>query len=172
VFWSPPVKGWYFGARICIIAGNKPMMERLLNFEHLWNPSNCPDASGTRTNTDIQSDGVPKKNSVLMQDLWLCLPPAITLVSCSIILQPWRWRRHVLPKRLLTFNGLHGVISQKIELANFLIKRCWKRVNPSKTWDPFFYHHNTFSCYVYEKAPDSLVTDYQRSRGKYCFQSL
>jgi hypothetical protein len=28
----------------------------------------------------------------------------------------WRWRLHVAPKRSLTFNGLHGVISQKIEL--------------------------------------------------------
>jgi hypothetical protein len=32
------------------------------------------------------------------------------------ILRPWRRRRHVPPKRRLTFNGLHGVISQKIEL--------------------------------------------------------
>jgi hypothetical protein len=30
--------------------------------------------------------------------------------------QPWRWRQHVPPKRRLTINGLHGVISQKIEL--------------------------------------------------------
>jgi hypothetical protein len=28
----------------------------------------------------------------------------------------WRWRRYVPPKRLLTFNGLHGVISQKMIL--------------------------------------------------------
>jgi hypothetical protein len=27
----------------------------------------------------------------------------------------WRWRRHVPPKRRLTFNGQHGVIFQKIE---------------------------------------------------------
>jgi hypothetical protein len=27
-----------------------------------------------------------------------------------------RWSRHVPPKRRLTFNRLHGVISQKIEL--------------------------------------------------------
>jgi hypothetical protein len=31
-------------------------------------------------------------------------------------LWPWRWRRHVPPKRQLTFHGLHGVISRKIEL--------------------------------------------------------
>jgi hypothetical protein len=30
--------------------------------------------------------------------------------------RPWRWRRYVFPKCLLTFNGLHGVISQKIIL--------------------------------------------------------
>jgi hypothetical protein len=33
-----------------------------------------------------------------------------------LILRPWRWRRYVSPKRRLTFNGLHGVISQKIVL--------------------------------------------------------
>jgi hypothetical protein len=30
------------------------------------------------------------------------------------ILRPWRWRRYVPPKRRLTFNRLHGVISQKV----------------------------------------------------------
>jgi hypothetical protein len=29
---------------------------------------------------------------------------------------PWRWRRYVPPKRPLTFNGLHGVISQNVVL--------------------------------------------------------
>jgi hypothetical protein len=33
-----------------------------------------------------------------------------------LILRPRRWRRYVPPKRRLTFNGLHGVISQKIVL--------------------------------------------------------
>jgi hypothetical protein len=28
-----------------------------------------------------------------------------------LILRPWKWRRYVSPKRPLTFNGLHGVIS-------------------------------------------------------------
>jgi hypothetical protein len=31
------------------------------------------------------------------------------------ILRPSRWRRHVPPKRWLTFKGLHGVISQMTE---------------------------------------------------------
>jgi hypothetical protein len=35
-----------------------------------------------------------------------------------LILRPWRWRRHVPQKRRLTFKGLHGVISQNIELFN------------------------------------------------------
>jgi hypothetical protein len=41
-------------------------------------------------------------------------------LQCHVILwltlQPWRWRRHILQKRLLTFSGLHDVISQKVEL--------------------------------------------------------
>jgi hypothetical protein len=40
----------------------------------------------------------------------LCWFPA------RLILRPWRWRRYVLPKRRLTFNGLYCVISQKTVL--------------------------------------------------------
>jgi hypothetical protein len=32
------------------------------------------------------------------------------------LIRPWRWRRYVPPKLRLTFNGPHGVISQKIVL--------------------------------------------------------
>jgi hypothetical protein len=39
--------------------------------------------------------------------MWQCLP-------LLLILRPWTWRRRVPPKRRLTFNGLHSVISQKI----------------------------------------------------------
>jgi hypothetical protein len=39
-----------------------------------------------------------------------------TFFLARLIVRPWRWRWHVLPKLRLTFNGLHGVISQKIEL--------------------------------------------------------
>jgi hypothetical protein len=38
-----------------------------------------------------------------------------------LILRTWRWRRNVPPKRRLTFDGLHGVISQKIELFIYII---------------------------------------------------
>jgi hypothetical protein len=34
----------------------------------------------------------------------------------ALLIQAWRWRRYILPKRLLTFNGLHGVTSKKTEL--------------------------------------------------------
>jgi hypothetical protein len=44
----------------------------------------------------------------------LYLPFASLWILAGIILHPWRWRRHVPPKLQLTFNGLHGVISQKI----------------------------------------------------------
>jgi hypothetical protein len=33
------------------------------------------------------------------------------LYLARFILRPWRWRRYIPPKRRLTFNGLHGVIS-------------------------------------------------------------
>jgi hypothetical protein len=51
------------------------------------------------------------------------------------ILKAWRWRRHVPSKRRLTSNGLHGVISQKVEFfittavrtSNYAKKNCWTR---------------------------------------------
>jgi hypothetical protein len=44
------------------------------------------------------------------------LPTCLRWLPTWLILRPWRWRRLVLPKYQLTFNGLHGVISQKIVL--------------------------------------------------------
>jgi hypothetical protein len=32
-----------------------------------------------------------------------------------LILRPWRWKRYIPSKQLLTFNGLHGVLAHKIE---------------------------------------------------------
>jgi hypothetical protein len=43
------------------------------------------------------------------------LLPASCWFLAWLTLQPWRCRRHVPPKRRLTCNGLHGVISQNIE---------------------------------------------------------
>jgi hypothetical protein len=34
----------------------------------------------------------------------------------QLIYRPWRWKLYVLPKRRFTFNGLHGIISQKMLL--------------------------------------------------------
>jgi hypothetical protein len=45
-----------------------------------------------------------------------------------LILRPWRWRRHVLPKRRLTMNVLHGVMYQKIE---FFITTAVRTSNPT-----------------------------------------
>jgi hypothetical protein len=38
------------------------------------------------------------------------------LHAAWLILRHWRWRWHIPPKSRLTFNGLCGVISQRIEL--------------------------------------------------------
>jgi hypothetical protein len=46
----------------------------------------------------------------------LFLSPAFTLFSCWLIFRPWTWRRYVPPKSRLTFNGLQGIISQKMVL--------------------------------------------------------
>jgi hypothetical protein len=53
-----------------------------------------------------------------------------------LIPQTWRWRRYVPPKRRLTSNGLHDVISQKIVLFTpifSLLSLFWK--NRVHLWD-------------------------------------
>jgi hypothetical protein len=47
-------------------------------------------------------------------------------------LQLWRWKRYISPKSELTFNGAHGVISQKTEL---LITTAVRTSNPATTFD-------------------------------------
>jgi hypothetical protein len=60
------------------------------------------------------------KNSVLL--------PASRWCRAWLILRPWRWRLHVPPKHRLTFNGLHGVISQKAKhIHNF--QKAWTDEN-------------------------------------------
>jgi hypothetical protein len=46
----------------------------------------------------------------------LCLLPASCWFLAWFILQPWRWKQHLPLKHQSTFNGLYGVISQKIRL--------------------------------------------------------
>jgi hypothetical protein len=50
--------------------------------------------------------------------LKLSLLPASCWFLAWLIFWPWRWRRHVHPKRRLIFNGLHGITFQKTELIN------------------------------------------------------
>jgi hypothetical protein len=58
----------------------------------------------------------------------ITLPDSCWFVAW-IILQPWRWRPHVSPKRRFTFNGLNGVISQNVELTVTIAVRT---SNPSR----------------------------------------
>jgi hypothetical protein len=65
-----------------------------------------------------------KKSSILwdiMPYSWLCFPPAFTLVSCSTYSSTLKMEAICFFKLQLTFNGLHGVISQRTELLN---QRC------------------------------------------------
>jgi hypothetical protein len=50
------------------------------------------------------------------KDQTACLVPASCWFFAWCTLQPWRWRWHVPLKCWLTFNRLHGIISQKTEL--------------------------------------------------------
>jgi hypothetical protein len=65
----------------------------------------------------------PRKQQLLLSCITFEVLSAVVVKStifCNIILRLWRWRRHVPPERPLTFNGLHDVLSQKIELISIL----------------------------------------------------
>jgi hypothetical protein len=55
-----------------------------------------------------------KNKSSMKAKLWLS--PAFVLISCSVYSSTPKWSHHDTPKRPLTFNGLHGVMSKKTEL--------------------------------------------------------
>jgi hypothetical protein len=45
-----------------------------------------------------------------------CFLPASHWFLAWLILRSWRWRQHVPLKHQLSLNGLHDIISKKIEL--------------------------------------------------------
>jgi hypothetical protein len=68
-----------------------------------------------------------------------------------LILGPWRWRRHVSPKRRLTFDGIHDVISHKIELFITIAVRNW---DPGQCWRSGFltaWHFLIMQTNIYSK---------------------
>jgi hypothetical protein len=74
---------------------------------------------------------------------WVASPQRNTSSACHLlsrwfldrlILRPWRWRLCVPPKRRLTFNGLHGVISLKIALFLTHNLSSAKKVGASCAW--------------------------------------
>jgi hypothetical protein len=70
-----------------------------------------------RRNTSLPSSGSKTRPSK-KPELRLQLASTLLLAWLSLLYCRWRW--HVPSKRRSTFNGLHGVISQKIELFNRL----------------------------------------------------
>jgi hypothetical protein len=61
---------------------------------------------------------VVKKSSIFW-DITPCSPlngSASRWFRAWLIIRPWRWRRHDPPNRWTIFNGLHCILSQKIEV--------------------------------------------------------
>jgi hypothetical protein len=63
-----------------------------------------------------------------------------------LIFGPWIWRRYVLPKRLLTFNGLQGLMFRMIELFTTTAARTrtptwWNFTQVSEDHSAFFFRY-------------------------------
>jgi hypothetical protein len=87
-----------------------------------------PPSSGSKNKRPKEPASLPTSRRFLS---WLILPP-------------WRWRRHVLPKRRLSFNGLYGVIFQKIDLGQYYFPP------PSCVSNSFPLKLTNFECIVWE----------------------
>jgi hypothetical protein len=85
---------------------------------------------------------------------WICLLPASCWCLAWLTIQPWRWRRHVLPKRRLTFNRLHGATSQN---------------NSSSTFYYYYYYYYYYWCYICLSKPRNV---FARLNTRICFCCL
>jgi hypothetical protein len=119
---GPPPKGTSLPYRLypCYMSSQL----NYLNFIALAIPGDIyqPQSSSLRSilNCLLRSKYFLHKSSIFCDKtpcspLKFCLLPTTSWFLAWLILRPCRWRRYVPPKRLLTFNGPHGVISQKTE---------------------------------------------------------
>jgi hypothetical protein len=76
----------------------------------------------------------------------------------SLLFRPWWWRRYVPPKRRLTFNGLHGVISQKMVLTITLL-------NSSTCRRPAQCHNECRMNWIRSSTETSSRHTYQEQRS-------
>jgi hypothetical protein len=75
----------------------------------------------------------------------------------QLIIRPWRWKQYVPPKRRLTLNGLHGVISQK--MVRF-ITTAVRTSNPTSLQGVTFLHIvacSVHTCWLLYSIPDRVV---------------
>jgi hypothetical protein len=103
-----------------------------------------------------RANGVASKASSV--SLWchlfashvLWLPPASCWFLAWLTLQPWRRRRHVPPKRPLTFKGRQGIMSQEDWAVHFraLLTRHWSLAWPTYTTQdsPEMHKYSSTSC--------------------------
>jgi hypothetical protein len=96
----------------------------------------------------------------------VCLLLASWWFLAWLIILPWIWRRPVPPERLLTFNGLDGVISQKTQLFTSILNPmrnqtpgCVALLTYSRLRSNFgvFHEQSNFVFYVTIKS-SSLIT--------------
>jgi hypothetical protein len=67
-------------------------------------------------NSFIFWDTMPRSSACHLLSQWFL---------AQLTLWPWRWRQCVSLKRQLTYNGLHGIISQKTKLITWLNYKSW-----------------------------------------------
>jgi hypothetical protein len=89
--------------------------------------------------------------NTMLSKLCLLLPLSPWFLA-RLILRPWSWRGYVPPKRRLTFNVLHRVISQEIEI---FIATAVRTSNPT-LWLKFLWIPQANAGIIYSVRPPPL----------------
>jgi hypothetical protein len=119
----------------------------------LWTPNTCDNSNQLKSNeiTQVTPPHYEKTVQVKESEVLTCvvmkssvfwdimqLLPASWWFLPWLILRLWRWRRHVPPKRQLTFNGLRRYIPED-RTVRFKLCHVWHRCARFNQWQLISY---------------------------------
>jgi hypothetical protein len=96
--------------RICIFRTGSEPTNSVLKRSRTSRSLDCWTTATNTVHCKVECMKVLIRNTRFLTSKPFCLLQASCWFIVPLVL-PWRWRRHVPPKRPMNFNGLHGIIA-------------------------------------------------------------